>query len=77
MSPAELRAMVGKVVTIVFPAGNGPAWRVLGFGLRDVRVRSLHSGQVSTLPLDTFAAMLDSRALRVRAGRATDRPTQT
>ena len=63
MSPAQLRSLVGLVLVMRFPAGDGPAWRVLGYGGTDIRLKSLHTGRVHSAPIADVAAMLASGAV--------------
>jgi hypothetical protein len=67
MKPSELHALVGKVLVPAFPRRSIHTirWRVVGFGTRDVRLRTVHGGHASSTPIVELELDILSGQLRI------------
>lgn len=67
MKPSELHALIGRVLVPALPL-RGPQtirWKVIGFGARDVRLRTVHNNAPSSTPIDELERDILSGLLRV------------
>lgn len=65
MNPSTLRGLVGRVLVVGVrgQSSSTARYKVLGFGLRSVRVQSVATGQRSEIEIDALERALDDGTL--------------